>query len=80
VLAEFLGGVWFPGNALAMNFFKSYGYVTTAHTLNFAQDLKLAHYTHMAPWTTFTVQMVATFGGLPALSCYSTSAEAHLLT
>ena len=43
-----------------MNFFKSYGYVTTAHTLSFAQDLKLAHYTHMAPWITFAVQSVAT--------------------
>lgn len=60
VLAEFLGGLWFPGNALAMNFFKSYGYVTTAHTLSFAQDLKLAHYTHMAPWITFSIQSVAT--------------------
>ncbi|KZW02411.1 OPT-domain-containing protein [Exidia glandulosa HHB12029] len=60
VLAEFIGGAWFEGNALAMNFFKSYGYVTTAHTLTFAQDLKLAHYTHIAPRVTFTAQMVAT--------------------
>ncbi|KAJ6518530.1 OPT-domain-containing protein [Mycena vulgaris] len=51
VLAELLGGLWFPGNAVAMNYFKSYGYVTTAHTLNFAQDLKLAHYMHIAPMT-----------------------------
>ncbi|KAF8922078.1 OPT-domain-containing protein [Mucidula mucida] len=61
VLAEFFGGLWFPGNATAMNFFKSYGYVTTAHTLAFAQDLKLAHYTHIAPKITFWVQMIATF-------------------
>jgi OPT family oligopeptide transporter len=60
VIAEFLGGVWFQGNASAMNFFKSYGYVTTAHTLSFAQDLKLAHYTHIAPRVTFTAQMIAT--------------------
>ncbi|KAH7100232.1 OPT oligopeptide transporter [Auriculariales sp. MPI-PUGE-AT-0066] len=60
VLAEFIGGAWFEGNALAMNFFKSYGYVTTAHTLNFAQDLKLAHYTHIPPRVTFFAQMVAT--------------------
>ncbi|EPQ54770.1 OPT-domain-containing protein [Gloeophyllum trabeum ATCC 11539] len=60
VLAEFLGGLWFPGNATAMNYFKSYGYVTTAHTLSFAQDLKLSHYMHIAPRTTFTIQMVAT--------------------
>ncbi|KIY65641.1 OPT-domain-containing protein [Cylindrobasidium torrendii FP15055 ss-10] len=61
VLAEFFGGLWFPGNANAMNFFKSYGYVTTAHTLSFAQDLKLAHYTHIPPKITFWCQMVATF-------------------
>ena len=60
VFAEFLGGTWFEGNALAMNFFKSYGYVTTAHTLTFAQDLKLAHYTHIPPRVTFFAQMVAT--------------------
>jgi len=60
VFAEFLGGTWFEGNALAMNFFKSYGYVTTAHTLTFAQDLKLAHYTHIPPRVTFFAQMIAT--------------------
>jgi len=60
VLAEFIGGSWFEGNALAMNFFKSYGYVTTAHTLTFAQDLKLAHYTHIPPRITFVAQCVAT--------------------
>jgi predicted membrane protein len=26
VLAEFIGGSWAAGNALAMNYFKSYGY------------------------------------------------------
>lgn len=25
VLAEFIGGMWVEGNALAMNFFKSFG-------------------------------------------------------
>ncbi|CAK5279804.1 unnamed protein product [Mycena citricolor] len=60
VLAELFGGLWFPGNAIAMNFFKSYGYVTTAHTLNFAQDLKLAHYMHLPPYVTFYAQIWAT--------------------
>ncbi|KAJ7027141.1 OPT-domain-containing protein [Mycena alexandri] len=60
VLAELFGGLWFPGNAVAMNYFKSYGYVTTAHTLNFAQDLKLAHYMHIPPVTTFWAQIYAT--------------------
>ncbi|KAJ7465786.1 OPT-domain-containing protein [Mycena galericulata] len=60
VLAELFGGLWFPGNAVAMNYFKTYGYVTTAHTLNFAQDLKLAHYVHVSPVTTFWAQIYAT--------------------
>ena len=60
VIAEMFGGLWFPGNATAMNYFKSYGYVTTSHTLHFAQDLKLAHYVHIPPWVTFNCQMVAT--------------------
>jgi OPT family oligopeptide transporter len=61
VLAELFGGLWFPGNATAMNYFKSYGYVTTAHTLYFAQDLKLAHYIHIPPRITFAAQIIATF-------------------
>ena len=43
VIAELFGGLWFTGNASAMNYFKAYGYVTTSQTLHFAQDLKLAH-------------------------------------
>ncbi|KAH7098290.1 OPT oligopeptide transporter [Auriculariales sp. MPI-PUGE-AT-0066] len=61
VIAEFFGGFWFRGNALAMNFFKTYGYMTTEQALLFAQDLKLAHYTHIPPRVTFCGQMVATF-------------------
>ncbi|KAJ7254139.1 OPT-domain-containing protein [Mycena rebaudengoi] len=60
VIAELFGGIWFPGNAVAMNYFKAYGYVTTAHTLNFAQDLKLAHYMHIPPVQTFWAQIYAT--------------------
>lgn len=36
-----------------MNFFKSFGYVTTAHAVAFANDLKLAHYikvSHALTW------------------------------
>ena len=60
VVAEFFGGLWFPGNATAMNYFKTYGYITTSHTLTFAQDLKLAHYMHIAPWVAFNSQIWAT--------------------
>ncbi|EKG19829.1 Tetrapeptide transporter OPT1/isp4 [Macrophomina phaseolina MS6] len=60
-LAEFIGGAWLPGNALAMNFFKCYGYVTTAHALAFSNDLKLAHYVKIPPRVTFWAQAAATF-------------------
>ncbi|CAG9983808.1 unnamed protein product [Clonostachys byssicola] len=59
VLAEFIGGAWQPGNALAMNFFKCFGYVTTAHALDFANDLKLAHYVKIPQRQTFCAQVVA---------------------
>ncbi|MBE3047904.1 small oligopeptide transporter, OPT family [Candidatus Bathyarchaeota archaeon] len=60
VLAEFIGGLWYEGNAIGMCFFKSYGYVTCAQTLSFAGDLKLAHYLKIAPRHTFSAQMVPT--------------------
>ncbi|CAH0026087.1 unnamed protein product [Clonostachys rhizophaga] len=60
VLAEFIGGMWVEGNALAMNFFKLYGFITCAHAITFANDLKLAHYLKIPPRATFWAQMVAT--------------------
>ncbi|KAK0630472.1 OPT oligopeptide transporter protein-domain-containing protein [Bombardia bombarda] len=60
VIAEFIGGSWVEGNALAMNFFKSFGYVTCAHALWFANDLKLAHYVKIPPRQTFVAQVIAT--------------------
>lgn len=61
VLAEFIGGSFVDGNALAMNFFKSFGYVTCAHAIWFCNDLKLSHYVKIPPRQTFAAQMVATF-------------------
>lgn len=60
VLAEFIGGSWVAGNALAMNFFKAYGYVTCATALRFSNDLKIAHYVKIPPKHTFTAQIGAT--------------------
>ncbi|KAH7161464.1 OPT oligopeptide transporter protein-domain-containing protein [Dactylonectria macrodidyma] len=60
VLAEFIGGSWVEGNALAMCFFKTYGYVTCAQALSFSNDLKLAHYLKIPPRFTFWAQMVPT--------------------
>ncbi|KAJ5197519.1 OPT oligopeptide transporter [Penicillium cf. viridicatum] len=61
VLVEFIGGAWQPGNALAMNFFKCFGYVTTAHAIEFANDLKLAHYVKIPQRQTFWAQSIAAF-------------------
>lgn len=60
VLAEFIGGSWVEGNALAMSFFKVYGYVTCSHALYFSNDLKLAHYLKIPPRFTFWAQMLPT--------------------
>ncbi|KKA27173.1 hypothetical protein TD95_004305 [Thielaviopsis punctulata] len=60
VLAEFIGGVWVEGNAIAMCYFKSYGYVTCAQALSFSADQKLMHYLKVAPRFTFWAQMVPT--------------------
>ncbi|KAK4202049.1 OPT oligopeptide transporter protein-domain-containing protein [Triangularia verruculosa] len=60
VIAEFIGGVWVEGNAIAMCFFKTYGYVTCAHAISFSCDLKLAHYLKIPPRFTFWAQMVPT--------------------
>ncbi|KAL7416350.1 OPT-domain-containing protein [Mrakia frigida] len=57
VFAEFIGGVIYPENALAMNYFKSYGVMTTMNALAFAQDLKLAHYLKIGQRYTFAVQV-----------------------
>ncbi|KAK3986783.1 hypothetical protein QBC44DRAFT_383800 [Cladorrhinum sp. PSN332] len=61
VLAEFIGGVAMEGNAVAMCFFKGYGYVTCAHAIGFSSDLKLAHYAKIPPRFTFWAQMVPAF-------------------
>ncbi|GME27430.1 OPT oligopeptide transporter [Neofusicoccum parvum] len=60
VIAEFIGGSWVAGNALAMNYFKSFGYVTCAHALRFCNDLKMAHYVKVPPRHTFWAQIVGT--------------------
>ncbi|KAH6900541.1 OPT oligopeptide transporter protein-domain-containing protein [Thelonectria olida] len=60
VLAEFIGGSWVEGNALAMCFFKTYGFVCCSQALSFSNDLKLAHYLKIPPRFTFWAQMVPT--------------------
>ncbi|KAM7221200.1 OPT oligopeptide transporter domain containing protein [Rhypophila decipiens] len=60
VLAEFVGGYFAHGDTLALNFFKTYGYVTCSHAIIFSGDLKLAHYAKIPPRQTFCAQVIAT--------------------
>ncbi|KAL7946566.1 OPT oligopeptide transporter domain-containing protein [Trichoderma barbatum] len=60
VLAEFIGGSFVQGNAVAMCFFKTYGFVTCSHALAFSNDLKIAHYVKIPPRFTFFAQMIPT--------------------
>ncbi|KAK8430914.1 OPT oligopeptide transporter protein-domain-containing protein [Phyllosticta citricarpa] len=59
VLAEFIGGLFVSGNALAVNYFKGFGCITCAHALHFSHSLKLAHYVKLPPRTVFAAQLVA---------------------
>ncbi|KAI0145267.1 OPT oligopeptide transporter protein-domain-containing protein [Xylariaceae sp. FL1272] len=65
VLAEFIGGSVMPGNALAMNYFKGFGFIVCHHAISFAKDLKLGHYLKIPPRHTFIAQtmgsIIATF-------------------
>lgn len=60
VLAEFIGGVIFEGNAIGMSFFKTYGYVVCLQALTFTSDLKIGHYSKIPPRVMFWAQMVPT--------------------
>lgn len=48
-----------------MNFFKGFGYVTVAHALDFANDLKLGHYLKIPQRQTFWCQTVASKSHTP---------------
>ncbi|KAJ4147657.1 hypothetical protein LMH87_002165 [Akanthomyces muscarius] len=61
VLAAFIGGTVSNGNAVSMVYFKTYGYLTCAQAIAFAQDLKLGHYVKIPPRILFWAQMVPTF-------------------
>ncbi|KAG5799823.1 hypothetical protein H9Q69_001131 [Fusarium xylarioides] len=60
VIAEFLGGSFAEGNAIALCFFKTFGYTACAQAIYFSADLKLAHYMKIPPRFTFWAQMVPT--------------------
>lgn len=44
-----------------MNYFKSFGYVTCAHAISFANDLKLAHYIKVSLNTSLSIMVSCVF-------------------
>lgn len=60
VISEFIGGSFVSGNANALMYFKTYGYISCYQAMAFSNDLKLAHYSKLPPWHTFIGQMWAT--------------------
>jgi OPT family oligopeptide transporter len=61
VISEFIGGSFVQGNANALMYFKTYGYIACYQAVGFSNDLKLGHYAKLPPWHTFIGQMWATF-------------------
>jgi len=60
VIAEFIGGSFVQGNANALMYFKTYGYIAAYQAVNFSNDLKLGHYAKIPPWHSFIGQVWAT--------------------
>ncbi|CAK7273350.1 hypothetical protein SEPCBS119000_005608 [Sporothrix epigloea] len=60
VLSAFIGGAWSGGNALSMNYFEAFSYVSCFSAVSFAKDLKLAHYVKIPPRHTFAAQLIST--------------------
>jgi len=58
-----------------MNFFKGFGYVTVAHALDFANDLKLGHYLKIPQRQTFWCQTVASKSHHQSLQLNSTDLQ-----
>lgn len=63
VVAELIAGYAFGGNPVPNMIFKMYGYIATAQSIQFAADLKLAHYVKIPPRLTFWTQVWATVLG-----------------
>ncbi|RDW89690.1 hypothetical protein BP6252_01722 [Coleophoma cylindrospora] len=63
VIAEFVAGYALPGKPIANMIFKSYGYIASAQSVQFASDLKLGHYLKVPPRTMFIAQTYATIWG-----------------
>ncbi|KAK4702071.1 hypothetical protein P7C70_g4152, partial [Phenoliferia sp. Uapishka_3] len=66
VVAEVIGGYALPGRPIAVNIFKTYGFISTAQAVGYAGDMKLGHYTKIPPRTLFSAQLIASI-----FACFS---------
>ena len=62
-IVQMIGGYIRPGYPVANMYFSLYGYNALLQGILLAQDLKLAQYGHLAPRTTFLMQMLGTLIG-----------------
>ncbi|KAL1916174.1 uncharacterized protein VTP21DRAFT_6178 [Calcarisporiella thermophila] len=69
IITEFVIGLLHPGEPIANQTFKTYGYISMYQALGFTADLKLGHYMKVPPRAMFWAQVVATLvGGVINLS------------
>ncbi|KAF8263223.1 OPT oligopeptide transporter protein-domain-containing protein, partial [Lactarius quietus] len=60
VITELIIGHLLPGRPIAMMMFKTWGSITMAQAINFADDFKLGHYMKIPPRPMFFCQVIAT--------------------
>lgn len=64
-----------------MNYFKSFGYVTCAHAISFANDLKIAHYVKVSRQPQlFTHAHLTIFDQIPPRHTFSAQMVATLIS
>ncbi|KAG2734253.1 hypothetical protein G9P44_002259 [Scheffersomyces stipitis] len=61
VLVELIVGYAIPGNGLALNFIKAFGYNIDGQAQNYITDQKMAHYAKVPPRALFRVQIIGVF-------------------
>ncbi|KAG2734613.1 hypothetical protein G9P44_002619 [Scheffersomyces stipitis] len=61
VLVELIVGYALPGNGLALNFIKAFGYNIDGQAQTYITDQKMAHYVKVPPRALFRVQMLSVF-------------------
>ncbi|KAK6199216.1 OPT oligopeptide transporter protein-domain-containing protein [Scheffersomyces amazonensis] len=61
VLVELIVGYALPGNGLALNFIKAFGYNIDGQAQNYITDQKMAHYVKIPPRSLFRVQILSVF-------------------